>query len=150
VQELSASESILQKFMATGTLDAFRWPFFYARVSLVLNGVGPHVIDAGRKGFSKGVEKMRTLNLTSTEVKSCEVHNIPLRLGFAKIAYGLLSRESAYFEDMPHLFPHSMSWVGGGCILSSVKVARVNFCPQCREAEVLWHQVKKLLSNLEE
>jgi hypothetical protein len=80
------------------------------------------------------------------EERFCELHNTVLELGFSPIAYGLLAIEKEYLEDKSDLFPHANSWVGGGCVARDVDVALVHFCPQCREAEVVWKQVKKLLS----
>jgi hypothetical protein len=84
--------------------------------------------------------------LKSNEQEVCEVHGTALELGLATIAYGLFGVNKAYMEDRRDLFPHANSWVGGGCVASDVDVAQVHFCPLCREAEVVWKQVKKLLS----
>jgi hypothetical protein len=95
---------------------------------------------------SKHVVEGDTDTLHQTKrVEVCQLHNIPLQLGFAEIAYGLLAIDDAYFEDKPHLFPHSKAWVAGGCVFGNVHATPVDYCPECREAEVVWHQVKKLL-----
>jgi hypothetical protein len=86
-------------------------------------------------------------DLTSKEQQNCEVHDARMELGLAKIAYGFFATDGAYFQDQRTLFPNSNTWVGGGCIASSMNVAQVDYCPQCREAETVWHQVKKLLST---
>lgn len=79
-------------------------------------------------------------------MRRCEVHNRPLQFGVARIVYGLLAPDEAYFTDQRSLFPHSNTWVGGGCITMSDDYIEVWFCPACREAEDIWNQVKKLLS----
>lgn len=91
--------------------------------------------------------ELPTWDLRSREPKSCRAHRFPLQVGLAKIAYGLFEFDEAYLADKRDLFPHSNSWVMGGCISSDVDVAQVDFCPHCRDAEGVWHQIKKLLST---
>lgn len=81
------------------------------------------------------------------EPKTCEVHGFPLQVGLADVAYGLLTVDKTYYVDKRDLFPNSNSWVGGGCIASHVDMAQLDFCPLCREAESVWHQMKRLLSQ---
>src|SRR5687768_3290602 len=76
--------------------------------------------------------------LESKEQQFCEVHGTALQPGLASIAYGLFRVDKAYLEDMQDLFPRANSWVGGGCVSNEINVAEVDFCLECREAEIVW------------
>lgn len=93
------------------------------------------------------MNELPTWDLRSKETGVCEVHGLRLQGGLAQIAYGLFEFDDAYLADKRDLFPNSNSCVIGGCIISDVDVAQVDFCPHCREAEGVWHQIKKLLST---
>jgi len=94
--------------------------------------------------------ELLTWDLRSNEPKSCEAHGLPLQVGLAEIAYGLFYFDERYWADKKELFPNANSWVVGGCISSDVDVAQADFCPLCREAEDVWHQMKKLISTASE
>ncbi len=99
------------------------------------------------KPSEESTNELPTWDLKSKEPKSCEAHGLPLQTGLAQISYGLLEIDERYLADKTDLFPNSNSWVAGGCVSSDVDVAQVDYCPLCREAEGVWHQMKKLLST---
>lgn len=91
-------------------------------------------------------ESQQWFDLRSGENKNCEVHGIPLEEGKAEIAYGLIGMDDRYWQDKRYLFPNSNAWVLGGCIAQDIEFAEVDFCQECRQAEKVWHQIKKMLS----
>jgi len=105
---------------------------------------------ASEKPSESHETETQTWDLRSKEPKNCNVHMLPLQQGLAQIAYGLYEFEEAYLDDKRYLFPNSNDWVMGGCISSDVVVSEVDFCSLCREGEVIWRQVKKLLISLED
>lgn len=95
------------------------------------------------------LDETRAWDLKAKEQRTCQVHGLPLEPGLARIDYGLIGVDKEYYADKRDLFPHSNSWILGGCVSSNVEVAEVDCCPNCREAEEVWFQMKKLLSTLE-
>lgn len=82
-------------------------------------------------------------NHNPNKQKVCEVHGVPLQLELSNVAYGLYDEDPTYLAEKNELFPHSNSWVLGGCMTSDVEVIEIDCCRMCRDAEGVWTQMKK-------
>ncbi len=72
--------------------------------------------------------------------EKCPVHSEHLRLGTARIVYGYLVFDPGQQEAHDELFPKSLSYLRGGCVMSndSKPTASVWYCKQCRIKENEW------------
>jgi hypothetical protein len=71
---------------------------------------------------------------TPPPVSQCELHGSLLREGVVPVRYGLL----AHGPNGPS-YPNSNKFTIGGCVIGSVTIAKVQFCPQCRKADPDWN-----------
>ena len=77
----------------------------------------------------------------TTPGASCEVHGNLLLESVVWVNYGLSRGPSQERLDaMLQRYPHACSpYPGGGCVQKEPSLARVSFCPKCREAEATWN-----------
>ena len=68
-------------------------------------------------------------------LKKCEVHDAVMGMDRVPVEYGLRFGEP---EAKRRLFPHSNSFIDGGCEVRNKKRSTVLFCPLCRAAESEW------------
>lgn len=72
----------------------------------------------------------------------CHVHGTAMRFERVPIRYGniLMSQKAAEAEQK--LFPHSNSYISGGCVLPAKPAAEgiVLVCPDCRAAGEVWRR----------
>lgn len=78
------------------------------------------------------------------EVAVCEIHKIPLRIGYAPVEYGLPVNAAAYQEIRLQRFPHAADPVNAGCIVGPWKRVRVKMCYKCQSAYITWKQTEQL------
>jgi hypothetical protein len=71
---------------------------------------------------------------------NCPVHDVTLKEGIVPILYGFPDFEEGYWEARRAQFPLANSRYLGGCVLQKPMIARVRYCPQCRQAEKEWKQ----------
>ena len=76
---------------------------------------------------------------------TCRLHQASLLEGDAAVRYGLVRFPADYVAAKERLFPNSYSFVLGGCRVSPTnpKTRKVQYCPQCREAERAWQQARR-------
>ena len=155
---MKAGKSITRRYSHTCTRCGFKWRGYRRKPARCGNrACGSPYWDRARKDVageqSAEVESGRSDNeslswsLRSEEPRTCEVHGLALQPGRAQIAYGLFRNDESYWSDRKYLFPNSYTSVGGGCVSMGIGLAEVDFCPECREAETVWYQVRKLLSE---
>ncbi|MEW6130997.1 MAG: hypothetical protein AB1757_28460 [Acidobacteriota bacterium] len=72
----------------------------------------------------------------------CEIHNQTMKLGIARINYGMPVYDKAFMNAEKTSFPNSNLSVLGGCVITdnSPTHAEVVYCDACRKAEKVWRK----------
>jgi hypothetical protein len=107
-----------------------------------------HIIPAVALGLVLGVFGCATVDdMTRGESPVCGVHGVRMSKKLLPLEYGLPVQTAsmfAYTKAWGKEFPHAEAPVGGGCIQSSTKYARIYVCPKCTEAREAWlHEHKE-------
>lgn len=74
----------------------------------------------------------------------CELHKVPLSIGYAPIEYGLSGDMQAYQTIRRERFPHADDPVNEGCIVGPWRKARVKVCYQCQSAYSTWKRTERI------
>lgn len=100
----------------------------------------------------QGVNTEPPIDLTkfNSPQATCPVHHVRLKKDVVPIRYGC-SRLDPILDSMTYnkSFPHVRRQVNVGSFIPSPRpeMARVKFCPKCREAETLWTKKRRAQSN---
>jgi hypothetical protein len=68
----------------------------------------------------------------------CEVHDVLLKGDIVPLGYGLVLPRPVCKRAKNRLFPHSNSYVMGGCVVQPENAAEVLYCRKCRQVEAHW------------
>ena len=77
-------------------------------------------------------------SIGTTARSVCEVHDMLLKGDIVPLGYGLVLHRPAFKRAKNRLFPHSNSYVMGGCVVQPENATEVLYCPKCRQAESAW------------
>ena len=85
----------------------------------------------------------RTEDYTKGQPAVCEVHHVQMVRTSVPIVYGLpmfTARDAARYAASTNAFPHSETFVSGGCCVTSWDAHRaaIYICPECKKAARAW------------
>ena len=73
-------------------------------------------------------------DLTKNKSEICEVHNVQMNKVTVDIEYGKMNYNPELRKEMVSKFPHSSTFVEGGCVVGWKQWEKIYQCPKCLEA----------------